>query len=93
VKQQTKIFCEMRFKESFVIFVAICCPYVEGQESESCGSKIGARGLSFGGEKVQSNEWPWLVALINWPKNEFFCGGSLVSSKHVISGENCRVFD
>jgi secreted trypsin-like serine protease len=66
--------------------VAICCIFAE-EEEESCGSKIGASGLVFGGEKVQSNEWPWLVALIKWPKNALFCGGSLVSSKHVISGE------
>jgi secreted trypsin-like serine protease len=91
VKQQIKNLFQMKFKESFVIFVAICCIFVAGEESKYCGRKFSASGLIFGGNKTQSNEWPWLVALVNWPKNEFFCGGSLISSKHVVSGEICRV--
>jgi secreted trypsin-like serine protease len=80
----------MKFKESFVIFVAICCIYADGQgESENCGRKDSVSERIFGGEEVQSNEWPWLVAFVNWTENKFFCGGSLVSSKHVISGEIC----
>jgi Trypsin len=72
----------MRFEETFVILLAICCIFVEGHEY--CGRKFDGSG-----KEVRSNEWPWLVALVNWPKNSFFCGGSLISSKHVISGEIC----
>jgi secreted trypsin-like serine protease len=81
----------MRVKVSFVIFVAICCTYAEEQE-ESCGRKNSFSLRIFGGEQVRSNEWPWLVALIYWPTDKFFCAGSLISKNHVISGEICRVF-
>jgi Trypsin len=84
----------MKFKESFVIFVAICCIHVEAQRArEYCGRKFSATGLSFGGRRTHRNEWPWLVALIYLPKNAFLCGGSLVSKKHVISGEICKLSD
>jgi secreted trypsin-like serine protease len=83
----------MKFKEFFAIFTTFCCVFVQGQERENCGRKFSATGQVIGGRKVQSNEWPWLVALIYWPKNKFFCGGNLVSSKHVISGKICRVCD
>jgi Trypsin len=83
---------QMKFTLVFVIFVAICCVLADGQ-GESCGRKFSGSDLSFGGEQVQSNEWPWLVALIYSPKNVFFCSGSLISSKHVISGEFCQVCD
>jgi secreted trypsin-like serine protease len=80
----------MKFKDIFVILLAICCFFVEGQSvREKCGRKFSAIGTVFGGERTQSNEWPWLAALFYWPKDVFFCGGSLVSSKHVISGEIC----
>jgi secreted trypsin-like serine protease len=76
----------MKFKEFFAIFTTFCCTFVEGQ-GESCGRKFSGSDLSFGREQVQSNEWPWLVALVHWPKKKFFCGGSLISNNHVISGE------
>lgn len=52
-----------------------------------CGRKFVGAGMVFGGEKTTQNSWPWLVALFYLPKNQFFCGGSLISSKHVLSGE------
>jgi hypothetical protein len=33
------------------------------------------------------NEWRWVVAFWYWPEDESFCGGSLISSKHVLTGE------
>lgn len=31
-------------------------------------------------------EWPWLVAFFNKVEGKFFCSGSLISQKHVVSG-------
>jgi Trypsin len=102
VEKQIKIFAQMRFQLICLIFVAICYICVEGQSvREKCGRKLSASGQVFGGrkvqnamriiggERVQSNEWPWLVVFVYSSENEFFCAGSLVSSKHVISGEIC----
>ena len=36
----------------------------------------------------QANKYPWMVALVN-SKGDQFCGGTLVSSKYVISAAHC----
>lgn len=56
-------------------------------QDEGCGTRIGDSGMMFGGVQTQKNEWPWLVAFFFQPDNIFFCGGSLISIKHVLSGE------
>ena len=48
-------------------------------------------GLSvFGGQLSKPNEW--LVAFVNIDDKQFFCGGSLISVKHVLSGEEFIIF-
>jgi Trypsin len=42
----------------------------------------------FGGEKAKLNEFPWLARLIRG--EEFFCAGSLISPRYVLSGESTR---
>lgn len=45
----------------------------------------------FGGEKAEKGEFPWLVALFHREVDIFFCSGSLISNKHVLSGVNIFV--
>lgn len=45
-----------------------------------------ASGLVIGGNRTDRGQWPFLVALRHIIENKFFCGGSLISSKHVITG-------
>lgn len=52
-----------------------------------CGRRFEGHGLAYGGAKSQQNAWPWLVAFENLQKNKFVCSGSLISNKHVLSGE------
>lgn len=53
-----------------------------------CGNRpMAISSRTFGGYKISRNEWPWLVALIHAPLEAFFCGGSLISEQHVLSGE------
>lgn len=44
-------------------------------------------GQIVGGTKTTKGDWPWLVALTHGENDDFFCGGSLISAKHVLSGE------
>lgn len=44
-------------------------------------------GYIVGGEPSTRGAWPWLVALIHTENDQFFCSGSLISAKHVLSGE------
>lgn len=42
----------------------------------------------FGGEVIQkeNNEFPWVVSFHLRAKETFFCAGSLISDRHVLSG-------
>ena len=57
------------------------------QKAASCGQKFTGAGNIFGGSKAASNAWPWLTVFLNKPINYFFCGGSLISVKTVVSGK------
>lgn len=67
-----------------VFFVYSDLFQVEGQQ---CGVKSGFVATIFGGERVEKGEWPWMVAFIHRKEEVFFCAGSLVSKKHILSGE------
>jgi secreted trypsin-like serine protease len=43
--------------------------------------------LIYGGKEVKRGEWPWIVAFAYKPRNTFFCGGNLISNKHILSGK------
>jgi hypothetical protein len=73
----------MNFKNSFVIFIAICCISVNSEEfGMECGRKRGAED-----SEVDNNKWPWLVGFVYQPYDEFFCSGHLISERHVLSGK------
>lgn len=40
-----------------------------------------------GGQFANINEYPWQVALVY--KNKFFCGGSLIDDRHVLTASHC----
>lgn len=50
--------------------------------------------LNENGDKTYPGQWPWLTAIFVRSKTafEFKCTGSLVTQKHVISGEYCSNF-
>ena len=60
---------------------------VEENDIVNCGKKFEGTGMVFGGKKTTQNAWPWLVALIYMPKKRLFCGGSIISKRHVLTGE------
>lgn len=59
-------------------------------DDEVCGQQFVLAGLIAGGNKTVRGEWPWLVALELKPDGMFFCAGTLISEKHVLSGELCN---
>lgn len=71
----------LTFLVTFTLLIAIVA------QDEGCGTRIGKFGMMFGGNQTQKGEWPWIVAFFFQPGDRFFCGGSLISIKHVLSGE------
>lgn len=55
--------------------------------AHQCGELLFSKGFTIRGEAITRGQWPYLVALVNVAENSFFCGGSLISAKHVLTGE------
>ncbi|XP_072946370.1 phenoloxidase-activating enzyme-like [Epargyreus clarus] len=59
-----------------------------GQMSEICGVEVTSSHRIVGGKATEIDEFPWLV-LLEYEPNDFRCGGSLISKKHVLTAAHC----
>lgn len=71
-------------KKYFFVISAVVFLFPFPTKAGDCDGVI---SRMFGGEKTSRKEWPWNVAFIHRPSEKFFCGGSLISDRHVLSGE------
>lgn len=54
-----------------------------------CGVVSYRKGFVKSGRDTKHGQWPFLVALVLTLNGNFFCGGSLISSKHVLTAAHC----
>lgn len=78
----------------FVLILLSCSSseafHVKRSASSSCEIPSVNRGLAIGGSEVARGSYPWMVALMFLKEDKpplYFCGGSLISKKHVLTGE------
>merc|ERR1712088_960292 len=66
-------------------------PVVTGTGSScQCGVKGGqANGRIVGGQETEVHEYPWQVGLVSRNGRTPFCGGTLISSTHVLTAAHC----
>ena len=63
----------------------------DGMSCSSCGvSPQRSRPRIVGGQPAPKNAYPWLVALVRKGTIEPFCGGTLLSSRTVLTAAHCR---
>lgn len=67
-----------------VIFVSGICSEVL---SEECGVRKAFQATIVHGDTADKGEFPWMVAFIYKTLEKFFCAGSLISQRYVLSGK------
>lgn len=70
-----------------IIFVKFFLITSSTQEDETCGKPALYTGLIVGGNYIRPGQFPWIVAINQTARgNSYIGGGSLVSLRHVITG-------
>lgn len=54
---------------------------------QECGTVKFSSGLIYGGNYTKKDQYPWLCSLHDTESDEFFCGATLVSARHILTGE------
>lgn len=72
------------------------CAFTETGEREfekvfdiECGVGFGGSGYVVGGNETKRGQWPFMAALLLESTNQFFCGGSIITTTHVLSAAHC----
>ncbi|XP_068240018.1 ovochymase-2-like [Palaemon carinicauda] len=55
---------------------------------KECGIRHPAIARIVGGVRSSLDKWPWLVSLRSFP-NKIFCGGSILTSRHILTSAHC----
>lgn len=58
--------------------------------SAQCGQENSVSAFIYGGEEIMKGQFPWLTAIYSKSSGlKFLCGGSLISTRTVISAAHC----
>lgn len=70
-----------------LLIAVVFVNFVLYSSASGCG-KLSAQILDATGDGESKNgQWPWLVSLYEYENNILFCGASIISEKHLLSGE------
>ena len=56
---------------------------------DQCGKPLCVDDRIFYGVQSEKNKWPFLAAFFDNVQRKFFCGGSLISRRHILSAAHC----
>ena len=60
------------------------------KKSDDCGTRRYSRPTIYGGDYAEPGQWPWFARLfretMQAPFLKFFCGASLISEQHLLTG-------
>ena len=72
-----------------LMFISLCASGRSPRQTVAgkCGKRFPGAGAIFRGARFKRGEYPWNVALLYKTPPKFFCGATLVSLLHVVTGE------
>lgn len=79
-------FSKWHFKVILVFVIFASCVLTE-QDGTSLKTKRSILKQKFSSIKATKGQYPFLAAFFNATYNNFFCGGSLISRKHILSSK------
>jgi secreted trypsin-like serine protease len=62
-------------------------PAAAATVTRDCGKRLAPRAFVYNGKQAKPYSWPWLAAFTYRDNDEYFCAGSLVSKRHVVTGQ------
>lgn len=72
----------------FGLLICVCIATFDIYQVDAieCGTVNLFRELILGGKEVLKGEWPFIAALYYARQFKYFCGGTIISNKHVLTG-------
>lgn len=69
---------------SCLVLIGLC--QICNSDIIECGTVTAINDLILGGNEVSKGAWPFAVVISRKINNKFLCGGTLISKKHVLTG-------
>lgn len=66
-------------------------PFIGKPEERGCGLATKSFPKITGGRPADPGEWPWMAALLRRGPPNAYCGGVLITDRHVLTAAHCTV--
>lgn len=85
--RKSRIISASEMKNSISLFALLCIITTTSQQN--CGNSVVSSGVIVEGNAIKRGQWNFMAALFYTKDDKYFCGGTLISHKHVITAAHC----
>ena len=70
-----------------MIILVLITTFISSLSSQDCGRVKVGTSFTVGSEYAIKGQFPWFAPLFYKKDDKFFCGSTIISKKHLLSGE------